>query len=412
MRAKYKNSLKFISLLIAICLFIGIAYFFYDKQKKLETEVVVYDELSTNYMNGYHIKGNGEYNFSITNNSSNDTYFEIAINETTGFEPNIRYDLISSDANINITNATLNNNISVLSRGFIAGKETQNFTFKISNNNTTSFKIIVKKASDTDEYFASTIMRNNPPKKSSTTKVLTENATANEGLIEDVDDSGLTYYFRGAVANNYVQINNNLWRIVRINGDGSVKLVLNELIDDLTQYNETINNYEELENSTITKILESYYDINLKEYDSLIANTKFCSENTKIEETNTKIYNGYTRLIKDNIPTFNCLGTTYNKKIGLLTADEIIYAGATLEAENKEYYLYLDNLENSWWTSTLAEANTTSFNPFSISKEGKIEHNLSGLTYEGVRPVISLIRKTKVTGDGTLNNPYIIVLKS
>ncbi len=40
------------------------------------------------------------------------------------------------------------------------------------------------------------------------------------------DDLGVSYYYRGAVEDNYLEFNNMCWRIVRIEGDGSVKITL------------------------------------------------------------------------------------------------------------------------------------------------------------------------------------------
>ena len=52
-------------------------------------------------------------------------------------------------------------------------------------------------------------------------------STADEALLASAeDDNGTSYYFRGAVTNNYVQFANKCWRIVRVGGDGSVKLIL------------------------------------------------------------------------------------------------------------------------------------------------------------------------------------------
>ncbi len=50
-------------------------------------------------------------------------------------------------------------------------------------------------------------------------------ATTNEGMYSFPDDYGTSYYFRGAVDNNWVYFAGFYWRIVRINGDGSIKLI-------------------------------------------------------------------------------------------------------------------------------------------------------------------------------------------
>ena len=58
-------------------------------------------------------------------------------------------------------------------------------------------------------------------------KQTTSNKNTTEALLASTeDDYGTSYYFRGAVKNNYVEFANKCWKVVRINGDNSVKLVL------------------------------------------------------------------------------------------------------------------------------------------------------------------------------------------
>ena len=42
------------------------------------------------------------------------------------------------------------------------------------------------------------------------------------------DDYGISYYYRGHIEDNYVNFAGMCWRIVRINGDGSIKLILED----------------------------------------------------------------------------------------------------------------------------------------------------------------------------------------
>ena len=54
-----------------------------------------------------------------------------------------------------------------------------------------------------------------------------EASTENEAVLASTqDDYGTSYYFRGAVTNNFVEYANMCWRVVRVTGDGSIKLVL------------------------------------------------------------------------------------------------------------------------------------------------------------------------------------------
>ena len=50
-------------------------------------------------------------------------------------------------------------------------------------------------------------------------------ATTDEGLFMAEDDEGASYYYRGAVKNNYVSFAGFTWRIIRRNGDGSVRMI-------------------------------------------------------------------------------------------------------------------------------------------------------------------------------------------
>ena len=44
-------------------------------------------------------------------------------------------------------------------------------------------------------------------------------------LSKTEDEEGTSYYYRGTVNNNYVNFANMCWRIVRVTGNGSVKLI-------------------------------------------------------------------------------------------------------------------------------------------------------------------------------------------
>ena len=76
--------------------------------------------------------------------------------------------------------------------------------------------------------FGDLILANNLGKsyvESKTSPNFNNVATTNEGMFATEDDYGTSYYFRGAVDNNWVKFANYYWRIVRINGEGSIKLI-------------------------------------------------------------------------------------------------------------------------------------------------------------------------------------------
>ena len=69
-------------------------------------------------------------------------------------------------------------------------------------------------------------------------------ATTDEGLYMSEDDEGASYYYRGAVKNNYVSFAGFIWRIIRRNGDGSVRLIYSGKSTSDTGTSVTIGNLQ------------------------------------------------------------------------------------------------------------------------------------------------------------------------
>ena len=403
MKLFYKRSLFLIGVLIIGIALIGIGYLFYDKVIHPETEVVVSNELSINYLDGSHVISNGIYRFSVTNDGGSDIYYRISLSDIKGMDEDVTYLLSSSDIDVGSNEKHLVKEQNIVYDNLLISKgDTQSFNLKISNNTSTTFKIVIDKIEDIEEYFYMTLLKNNEVSLSKT-NVGEDIAQENEGLISSVDDDGTTYYFRGKVDNNYVSFANLTWRIIRINGDGSVRLILDGVSDTLANYHDN-NELESLDKTTLSTSLNNYYDSNLKDYEDSIANTKFCSETSKSENT----YNAYTRIVTNKIPTFNCLGKRYTSKIGIITADEVIFAGGLYNKENKDYYLYNEDLENLWWTSSLSKSDGDAIYPFIVDTSGKLVDNVNGSLYRTIRPVISLKREVMVVGSGTIQDPYVV----
>ena len=222
-------------------------------------------------------------------------------------------------------------------------------------NKTWKGKIVVSVvAAEYVPTFAETILANNEVKAPITTPGAAV-STASEALLASTeDDYGTSYYFRGAVKNNYVEFANKCWRIVRVSGDGSVKLILhndnptgvanpcdaannsasaafarysgttytskfNEKYDDnayvgfkygtvgASTYDATHANTNK---STILTNLETWYTNNLKTYESVIDNSVWCNDKTNVTDT-----------------SYNPWG--YSNVTGLGYAKNVTYYGAT-----------------------------------------------------------------------------------
>ena len=308
-----------------------------------------------------------------------------------------------------------------------------------------------------------------------TYKQITSNKNTTEALLASTeDDYGTSYYFRGAVKNNYVQFANKCWRIVRINGDGSVKLVLhNDNTSNASSpcassnnsttaafarysgssYTSVFNsNYNDnayigfmygatgasdyasthanTNKSDILKNLETWYTNNLTSYESKLADTIWCNDKSTVSGglgygTNATDYGAYNRLASTKQPTLKCpndnnggklskftVDDTKNGngnltyKIGLLTADEIAFAGSIAYTYNRSTYLQ-ENTGTTWWWSLSPNYFVGGYAYGWGVGSGSLNHgNVDG--NGGLRPVISLISSTNVTGDGTSENPYVV----
>ena len=71
--------------------------------------------------------------------------------------------------------------------------------------------------------------------------VVTSIIRSENGLYKDVDDYGYTYYYRGDVQNNNVYFGGYYFKIIRTNGDGSIRLIYAGETKDAKGYNASIN---------------------------------------------------------------------------------------------------------------------------------------------------------------------------
>ena len=308
-----------------------------------------------------------------------------------------------------------------------------------------------------------------------TYKQITSNKNITEALLASTeDDYGTSYYFRGAVKNNYVQFANKCWRIVRINGDGSVKLVLhndntagaanpcssannntnaafahfngttylsdfNSNIGDNASIglmygtpgsNDYASTHANTNNSTILTNLETWYTNNLVTYTDKLSDTIWCNDKSTVSGglgygTNATDYGAYNRLASTKQPTLKCpndnnggklskftVDDTKNGngnltyKIGLLTADEIAFAGSIAYTYNRSTYLQENTGTTWWWSLSPVNFGGSGAGVWGVGSGGLLGVGVGG--HRGLRPVISLISSTNVTGDGTSENPYVV----
>lgn len=399
MRLRFKSVLAFIFILIIATSAIGVGYLFYSEV--IDTSDIFVDgDITVNFLNGseFTLDGDATLSFSVTNNSAEEKYYYIQFSDV--YADDVDYILTSSD--LEITNK-LKSDI-ITNQVAIAGNETVNYTLALNSNQSSEYsgKIKVGVRNNEENTFADVILSNNPVNETALSNI-GDNATENEGLLSMEDDLGTSYYFRGNVTNNNVTFAGHNWKIVRINGDGSVKLVLNDIIEEIGSY---YDNEFGFASSTALEILNRFYETELVNYSNYIASYKFC--NDTVLDTDNATFNAYNRIILNKIPTFVCLGDTTNQKIGLLTIDEVMLAGAST-SDNTNYYLYNSDIDTDYYTMSSAKYTNNVYYPFIVTTNGAIDYTTSGELLRGIRPVINIIKTARVTGDGTEDNPYQIL---
>lgn len=246
-------------------------------------------------------------------------------------------------------------------------------------------------------------------------------SNTNEGLYEIKENDHLSYYFRGSVDNNYVLFANQIWRIVSINNDNSIKLILDKSVgyQQFSQYTNApdytglkyIYNNVEI-NNNINSYLLQWYNTNIvnTNFDQYVKSTSFCNDASYTISNYHTYYNAYNRLVTNKNPSISCnsrsadYGGPYNQKVGLLTADEVVIAGGQYNTPNNNYYLY--NGEN-FYTLSPAEYYNYQASVFYVSSNGAL-YTTKTTTQLGIRPVINLNENLTVSGKGTKDNPYTI----
>ena len=404
MRLRFKTVLSFILLLIIGCLSIGSGYVYYVNYIKKEAVVVANGDLTINYANGNDFSKykNTNFSFSVTNNSDKVVYYYILIKNIKGNNKDVLYELKSNNSDI-LVSGKLKSEI-IYNSITIDPHKTDSYVLRFYSDSDKSYggEVFIESKLKDDITFADIILKNNKVNEATLSKV-GENSVVDEGLQKDVGENGPVYYFRGNINDNYVLFGDLNWRIVKINDDGSVKLVLDDILDVLGKYYEGNNSH--FKDSVIRDQLNRWFNTKLGNYNDLIANYKFCNDYVRDDKTNN--YVAYNRINTDIIPSFICFGEKVNTKIGLLTADEVLLAGGS-KVDNKSYYLYNEGIKEDYFTMTSSKLINNIYYPFVVDKNGRIVDNVSGTLNRGVRPVINVIHNVTATGDGTKDNPYII----
>jgi len=336
-----------------------------------------------------------------------DSYTQVDEIPTSGYEFNVEKSYCTVN-NENI-NATLNYDM-----------ETQNLTITpLTTKGTKCYLYFDEKASGGDYILAG----DNPPTNSTTDWT-----------------GGTTYYYTGN-PNNWVQFAGFWWRIIRINGDGSIRMIYQGTSANTTgsgtqigtsAFNSSANNktYVGLvyntssqhgygTNSTIMNTLNNWYNSNLASYeeDYIDTGAGFCSDRNMASGSNFNssgsiYYASYDR--RNGKASLQCHDDDILSKdngklpnpIGLVTSDEAVLTGITWNNANTGSYLYTGQ---TYWTMSPYYYSGNAL-VFYVYSDGHLNSDsLISWPVPGVRPVINLRADVQLTGSGTTSDPFKVV---
>ena len=282
-------------------------------------------------------------------------------------------------------------------------------------------------------YYPTILTRTNFSSTVTTATTGTIYKSANES---QYDNDGEVYYFAGAPTDNWILFAGYYWRIVRINGNGTVRIIYQGTSANsggtatgsgmynygnasyYVGFKYTVDEQHGAEtNSSILNTLNDWSTSSgLDAYLSYIdSNAGFCNDRemasgyTWSSTPSTTIrYIAYERLQANKSPSLKCgEEDKFNVPVGLITADEIAYAGGVYGEDNTSYYLYINSL---YWTMSPYDFNGVGAGMFLVDSSGALNgDSIYAYTVPRVRPVINLRADIGITGgNGTASSPFTV----
>lgn len=207
-------------------------------------------------------------------------------------------------------------------------------------------------------------------------KVEEKNSIANDIKESNKDNENFKninseYYFYGTDVNNYVSYSNLIWRVIKVNNDNSITIVLDNSITSLANSNSSIDKWLNKTEEEYTGILEN----NLNNLSKYLTYTNTCKD--VIEDTKN----------------ITCKETIEDTYITTPSLNDYVNTGGSNGFMNNEEYYYLINTnnENKYWY---------------IDSDGKLGKT-DGSDVLGVKPVVTIKGTIELTGgNGTKDSPY------
>ena len=250
--------------------------------------------------------------------------------------------------------------------------------------------------------------------------------TDEKTLSKTEDNYGNAYYFRGNVKDNYVNFADMCWRIMYIQGNKTVKLILDDEKHtcDSSSYdnaNALINDGQLEYNGSYDSTYESWMNSKINSaYKNMLASNAYCSdreertcEKNEIPSDGTITSIACYNSLKRETPSLKCNSkNNVYSKISNITTDEAYLAGVNHKMDGLSY-LNINRSDFHYHTSNLnyqyfLEEAATWLEDFIIISDNKIDSMESPDLPSSLRPTIVLNYGITATGTGTQTDPYVI----
>jgi len=265
--------------------------------------------------------------------------------------------------------------------------------------------------------------------------------TTGDGLYADEYEEG-RYVYKGANPNNYITFNNDQWRIISVEKDGTLKIMRKDNIGNMAWDTDDTTTGRNNANNTYCQISSgTYYGCNAwSKMEGTWTNANKTGTVTQDASLNTYLNNDYYNSLNSEaqalIQTHSWgIGgvtygntdlaaqiadeneTTWNGNIGLMSVSDVIRANTNTEqcgnfSLNKlnsstcKTTNYIVPTSGSIWT--ISPHASYPYYVFDVISDGRVYR--SDAYYSGgiVVPVLYLTSNIQLNGEGTSSNPYTI----
>lgn len=300
------------------------------------------------------------------------------------------------------------NSVMIKAEDLISSEYMKDFSEYNKNSNSCKGTVTVKK--DGDDFIYTPKL--NCGKLYTTTslieKIIIPEKIVNSGYgLYNINNS---YVYRGETVNNYIQLDNSLWRIVKVDANNNIEIIRNGRSSESVSWDDRYNavlNYKvginDYSKSRIKDYLTDYYKNNNSKDNDIIL-----SENDKKKLVSfTACINNRNQNDTSKDGSTECSITLDNQKISLLSVYDYMNASVDINCiktvdSSCQNYNYLST-DFDWWL--LNGDPSKSSLTYAVSS-GYI-YPYSAVSYKRVRPVVYLNSDVLyVSGDGSLEKPF------